>query len=157
HYFEGKDELICELYAYNKNRVVNTINAALKPGIFSKEIFFGSCTNLYRFYSQYPDVLIFFEQYINSPYNINKCACPFHGKFYDFFEKGIEQGLVKDLKPEILVVYTLSNLANVAKLNKFGSISFSSSDFKNVLLMLWDGITKKTIDKHLNPNDKPIQ
>lgn len=157
HYFESKDELICSLYAYNKSRVVATINTALMPGGFSKEIFFKSCTNLYRFYCQNTDVLVFFEQYINSPYNTNKCASPFQGKFYDFFKKGIEQDLLKDLKPEILVVYTLSNIANAAKLNKYGSISFSEADFKNVLIMLWDGITKNLEDKHFNPNDKPSQ
>src|SRR5690606_8551970 len=65
HYFESKDQLICELYNYNKERVSAVIEEAIQPDLTFQENFFRIWTNLYTFYVKEPSVLIFFEQFTN--------------------------------------------------------------------------------------------
>jgi len=140
HYFESKDQLICELYAYNRRRIVDTISRAIAEGLSYEEKFFKIWYNLYMFYIQNTNVLIFFEQYVNSPYNTNKCPSYFQGELFDFLLKGIEEGHIKDVKPEILVVLTLGSISSLAKLNMFGNITLKETDLKQIVKILWEGI-----------------
>src|SRR5690554_3219969 len=69
HYFESKDHLICELYQYNRERVVSVIESSLDDRLSYKDNFMRLWTSLFRFYVREPNVLIFFEQFVNSPFN----------------------------------------------------------------------------------------
>lgn len=141
HYFESKDQLICELYTYSKARVNEVIDASIAEEATFKETFFKIWTNLYRFYIQNTDILIFFEQFINSPYNINKSPDRFKGQLIAFFEKGIKEGVLKDTKLEVLVVLVLGSISTTAKIHKFGNIPIEPSDLNQIIDILWDGIS----------------
>lgn len=140
HYFESKDQLISELYAYNKSRLADTISTALAEELPYKEKLFKVWRNLYEFYNKNTNVLIFFEQYVNSPYNTNKCPSYFQGELFNFLHKGIKQGELKDIKPEILIVLTLSSISSSAKLNMYGNIALDQSDLEQIMEILWEGI-----------------
>lgn len=141
HYFESKDQLISELHAYNKSRIIEIIKDTIGENISHKKTFQNIWTNLYQFYIDNTNVLIFFEQFINSPYNVNKCPSHFQGELFDFFKKGIEKGEIKDVKPEILVVLTLGSITTSAKLHKFGNIPLNFTDLHNIIQILWDGMS----------------
>lgn len=143
HYFEGKNDLICELYAYNKSRVVAVVNLAMEEENSYKEKFFNIWTNLYKFYIYSPNVLIFFEQFVNSPYNVNKHPNHFRGQLYNFFVEGIENGEIKAAKPEILIVLTLGSITSSAKLNLFGNMPLDKADLKQIVEILWNGIARQ--------------
>ncbi|MBD3631304.1 TetR/AcrR family transcriptional regulator [Cyclobacterium sp.] len=140
HYFESKNQLIGELHAYNRGRVVEIIKETIGENISHKKTFQNIWTNLYQFYIENTNVLIFFEQFINSPYNINKFPTHFQGELFDFFKGGIGKGEIKDVKPEILVVLTLGSITTSAKLHKFGSIPLNFTDQHNIIQILWDGM-----------------
>lgn len=141
HYFESKDQLICELYHYNRSRVVKTINTAIAEELPYKEKLFKIWRDLYEFYIHNTNVLIFFEQYVNSPYNTNKCPSHFQGELYDFLLLGTKKGLVKKVRLEILVVLTLASISSAAKLNMFGNVALKEDDLKQLMEILWDGIS----------------
>lgn len=140
HYFESKEQLICELYTYNRSRVVEIVNMAMKENSAYKEKFFKIWTDLYKFYVQKPNVLIFFEQFVNSPYNVDKYPNHFRGQLYNFFVEGIKNGQIKAVKPEILLVLTLGSINSTAKLNLFGNIPLDKTDLQQIVEILWDGI-----------------
>lgn len=140
HYFESKDQLICELYDYNKSKLVAIVNAAIDEKTSYKEKFYTIWTNLYEFYLQNSNVLIFFEQYINSPYNTNKSPNYSQGELFDFFLEGIRNGQIKAVKPEILMILTLGSISSTAKLNMFGNVPLYKADLKQVVEILWNGI-----------------
>ena len=140
HYFESKDQLICKLYDYNKNRVDKIISEVLHEDLSYKEKFLKVWQSLYAFYKENNNVLIFFEQYVNSPYNSNKCPCYFQGEFFTFLKEGIETREIKSLKPEIIAVLTLDSISSAAKLNSCGNISLNENDLKQVGEVLWKGI-----------------
>lgn len=143
HYFESKDELICELYAYNRSRLIEIIDAALGENISYKEKFFNIYINLYNFYIQNSNVLIFFEQFVNSPYNLDENYAHEQGQLSSFFQEGVEKGYIKPIKPEILKVLTLGSIATTAKLNRCGSNLLADNELTQVVEILWDGISLK--------------
>lgn len=140
HYFEGKDELIRELYAYNKDRVVAVVDEASLMGKTRKERFFNIWDRLYEFYIQNGKVLIFFEQYLNSPYNTDKSPNHHRGTLYNFFQEGMEAGEIVRAKPELLLVLMVGSVSSAAKLALFGNVRLDQSDLDNVAGILWKGI-----------------
>lgn len=140
HYFKSKDELIIQLHEYNRSRVVEVINAALAEEKSCKEKFFKLWTDLYAFYIKHPNVLIFFEQYINSPFSMHRCPNYFKGQLLDFFQAGIEAGKIKEAKPEMLLMLMMGNISSMAKMKVFGNIPFNETELKQIRGILWDGI-----------------
>ncbi|MEX0778592.1 MAG: TetR/AcrR family transcriptional regulator [Balneolales bacterium] len=142
HYFESKDELICELYVYNRSRMIEIINSALTEELSYKEKFFDIYIRLYKFYIQNTNVLVFFEQFVNSPYISNKKYTQPQGQLPSFFKDGIDKGYLKSIKPEILKVLTLGSIATTAKLNKCGNNPLADDELKQIVGIIWDGIKK---------------
>lgn len=147
HYFESKEQLICELYTYNRNRVVEVVDKAIVAGSSYKENFFKIWTDLYQFYILKPNVLVFFEQFINSPFNIDKYPNHFQGRLYNFFVEGIKAEQIKPVKPEVLVVLMLGSINATAKLNLFGNVPLNETDLQQTVEILWDGVATNPIQK----------
>jgi AcrR family transcriptional regulator len=140
HYFESKEKLICELYEYNRERVLAVIAEAVKDDGSFRDKFFRIWNSLYLFYVQKPNVLIFFEQFVNSPFNVDKYPNHFRGQLYSFFTKGIKEGVIRAVKPEILLVLVMGSINSTAKLHLFGKVPLTKSDLHRIAEILWDGI-----------------
>jgi hypothetical protein len=106
-----------------------------------KEKFFRVWTSLFSFYVAQPNVLIFFEQFVNSPYNADKYPHHFRGELYTFISKGIKAGQLKSVKPEILLVLMHGSITSLAKLHLFGSVALSKADLNKIAEISWDGIS----------------
>ena len=142
HYFESKEQLICELYEYNRGRLTSAVHKALSQGCNYKEKFFNIWTGVYSFYIKEPNVLIFFEQFINSPYSTDKYPGHFRGELYTFFADGIKNGVIRSLKPEILLVLVMGSINATAKLHLFAKVPLSKTDLQRIVETVWDGISK---------------
>lgn len=140
HYFESKDELILALYDYNRGRVTATIELALVENLPFKEKFYKVWHDLFTFYIDNPNVLIFFEQFMNSPYNTNKCPSYTKGLYFEFLQKGMDEGIIKNARPEVLVIYLVSNIHTLAKLNRFGSINLDKKELNDFMNIIWKGL-----------------
>ena len=66
----------------------------------------------------------------------------FGGQLYNFFSDGIKQGLVKPLKPELLLVLVMGSINATAKLHVFGKTPVTKTDLQRIAETLWDGISK---------------
>lgn len=140
HYFESKDQLICELFTYNERAIIEVINKALTGGRTYKEKFYCLWCNLYQFYIENPNVLVFFEQYLNSPYHIRRRPNYPRGVFFDFLSELRDKEQVRDIKPEILMVLFFGSITSAAKLHVSGRTLLSQADLEQVIDALWKGI-----------------
>lgn len=141
HYFNSKDQLINEMYVYNKSKIIHVVKEALAEDNVYKDKFFKIWMSLYEFYTGNPNVLIFFEQYINSPYNQEKKPDVLQERpLHDFFADGIGSGLMKPTKLDILLVLFAGSVSAAAKLHSFGHINLTKADLINIIEILWDGI-----------------
>ncbi len=148
HYFESKDQLICALYEYNRQRVATVIEDSIIASDFYRDNFFRIWTNLYDFFVRESNVLIFFEQFVNSPFSTNKFPNYSQGRLYDFFAMGCKKGVFKSFKPEILLLLVTGSISTAAKLHVFGKKPVSKADQERIAEALWDGTTNKSNNKN---------
>ena len=141
HYFESKERLICELYDYNRQRVSDVISQSLQQERNIEQQFSRVWINLYEFYLRHPNVLIFFEQFVNSPFNIDKYPNHFRGQLYSFFAEGIRSRRLKSIKPELLLVMVMGSISSSAKLHLFGTVPLTQADLQRMVSVVWDGIS----------------
>ncbi|MDQ2658175.1 MAG: TetR/AcrR family transcriptional regulator [Bacteroidota bacterium] len=140
HYFASKEQLICELYDYNRTRMLSVIDSSIKEESTYRENFLNIWTGLYKFYVHEPNVLIFFEQFLNSPFNVSKHPNFSRGQLYSFFSEGVKKGILKRLKPEILLVLMMGSVSSTAKLNLFGKVPLTRQDLERIAGISWDGL-----------------
>lgn len=141
HYFDSKDQLICELYDFCKNEFLKVIEVPLNnENLDFKKRFEAICRSIFEFYVKAPNILIFFEQYINSPYQNDKSQINTNGILFSFFKTGIEQKIIKQVKPEIVMVLVLGNIATLAKIKAFSNNLQSLEDLEQSIKIIWDGI-----------------
>jgi AcrR family transcriptional regulator len=141
HYFESKEQLISDLYSHNRGRVVFVVNKAINESGSYPDKFVNIWTSVYEFYIRNSNVLIFFEQFVNSPYNVDKYPNHYRGELYNFFVEGIKSGQIKRMKPEILVVLILGSISSAAKLNLFGNVPLTKKEMRQIVEVLWDGMS----------------
>lgn len=148
HYFEGKDQLIQELYQY----VVEMIyQVALRQDDASKsfqERYFSFWTNMVALYESKPSIITFFELYNNSCYRRNSDAEQ-KSKFYEwlfaFFDEGLKSGEIREIDKEILAVLVLGNMHTSArvKMNRAFQGRNSTLDLSEIAKVIWEGIKSR--------------
>jgi AcrR family transcriptional regulator len=147
HHFESKDQLICELYDYLTDKLLNVMFAGEKGEMTFKERFFNFWMNLYRFYIQNPAYPKFYQQFVHSPYypskSDNRKNDPFHGRIFSFFREGVEQEVLQAVNPEILGVLVHNNIMTSARIYGFGKIHIGNQELDQIMQMLWNGISKR--------------
>ena len=142
HYFESKDHLIGEMYEYNKCVLVRLANDVLERDIPVKDKFHEVWITLYEYYTENPDVLIFFEQYVNSPYSKKRNPDRLENRpLYTFFQTGIKEGQFTTTKADVLLVLVMASITTAAKLQAFGNIRLAKVDLDNIVAILWKGMT----------------
>lgn len=147
HYFDSKDQLICELYTYVIDQVIHAATAGDDARQPFQERYFNFWKNLYAYYTQNPDVVRFFEQFINSPYYTKKNKESRRGRFheliYNFFKEGITQGHLRSVDPEILSVLVHGSIITTAKHHNIGKTSLGEAAFQQIAQIVWDGIARQ--------------
>jgi AcrR family transcriptional regulator len=142
HYFESKDHLIAEMYEHNKNVIIRRINEILDQPTSVKEKFRAIWITLFEYYVKNPDVLIFFEQYVNSPYSKKRNPDRLENRpLFAYFQSGIKEGVFTAMKADILLVLMMASITAAAKLQTFGNVRMAKADLDNIIAILWKGMT----------------
>lgn len=148
HYFEGKEQLIQELYQYVAELI---FQAAVKEDDLSlsfQERYFIFWGNLLNLYDTKPAILTFFELYNNSSYYSASCK-PHKGRFYQwlyiFFEDGLKSGEIRAIDKEILAVLVLGNMHTSArvKMDRSRRRVDNNIDLGEIARIIWEGIKSK--------------
>ena len=144
HYFDSKERLICELYSYENRQRIEAIAQGEDMSLTYPERYFAIWLRLFNFYRDNPNVLLFFEQFVNSPYLV-KVPDKGHDAFFDvlfrFFSKGIEEGYLRPTNPEILGVLAHGSVTTAAKIHRYGKIPLSEADLRQIAQIMWDGMS----------------
>src|SRR5690625_5309263 len=103
-----------------------------------KENLYNLWEAVYQFYIDNSQILIFFEQYVNSPYKADKNNAYSHSRLQSFFEEGIKNGYLKTVSPRLALVLTVSTIAIAATLHQFGNPAAGSTNTEQMRDILWD-------------------
>ncbi len=152
HYFEGKDQLIQELYQYVVDLIYQTALKEDDPAKSFQERYFIFWTNLLNLYQGKPSILTFFELYNNSSYRLEDSSEQ-KSKFYEwlfaFFDEGLKSGELRSIDKEILAVLVLGNMHTSArvKMNRSLRTRGNNIDLGEIAKIIWEGIRSKTEDR----------
>ena len=145
HYFEGKDELIRELYFYVIDLIHQTASENDDSRKSFKERYDKLWSSLFNLYSEKPSILRFFELYNNSSY-YNPDANIEDNKFYrwlfQLFEEGLASGVLRPISKELLSIIVLGNILTSAKVRINHSFRFKNKniDLGQIAEIVWKGI-----------------
>ncbi|GGD80924.1 TetR family transcriptional regulator [Paenibacillus nasutitermitis] len=143
-YFESKEDLLIKLYFNLKDQMhemmfrgVTVADMSVKDG-FEK---------ILRNYSNYivnnKANFQLMEQFLESPFIRKSCKDHNGGVFkpmYALFERGIKEGLFKDLETNLLVTYSCLPFVQMGKEYINGEYEFSSANIDKMIQMSWDAI-----------------
>ena len=147
HYFEGKDQLIQELYQYVVELIYHTAIKEDDPEKSFQDRYFIFWNNLVNLYNSKPSILSFFELYNNSSYRVHG-SDEKKGRFYDwlftFFDEGLKSGEIRPIDKEILAVLVLGNMHTSARVKMNRSPRYGKSlDLGEIAKVIWEGIRQK--------------
>ncbi|HEY4650532.1 MAG TPA: TetR/AcrR family transcriptional regulator [Pontibacter sp.] len=145
HYFESKEKLICELFGYAQKQVIAVVEKETCETIPFRDCFFNLWFGLYTFYRDNPNILKFFEQFVNSPYHTGLPALErdeFYKLLFRFFERGIAEGELKQMSPKIIGTLAHSNVISTVKLMQTGWLPLHQTELEQIPQILWDGIKR---------------
>lgn len=159
HYFEGKEDLIRELYLYVIDLIHQTASENDDGRKSFKERYDKLWAGLFKLYSEKPSILRFFELYNNSSYYDPKANIE-ENKFYvwlfQLFEEGLASGVLRPISKELLSIIVLGNILTSAKVNINPSFRFNNKniDLGQIAEVIWEGIK---LDTEQVPDQPPIK
>ncbi|QEH42508.1 TetR/AcrR family transcriptional regulator [Chitinophaga sp. XS-30] len=145
HYFASKDELIIALFRYSKQKIHDATFRDHNPNDTYRDRFVSIWINLVNYYSRFPEVLSFFEQFYSSPFVreifTDETMC-FQDEVSLFLKEGINSGHIKQLDINIISAAFLGTVIATAKRSNNPMFRFNEEDLRNMVGIIWDGIKK---------------
>lgn len=142
HYFSSKDELIVEMFRHYRAQVVHIVKRALEAVGSHEERFMRMWMAVTEFYLAHPKLLVFFEQFTNSPY---------YGKvdfradedrpLSQFLDDAIRRGLVRCVDTQLLITLIASSCIAAAKAVKMNPDIQREGGHMQIAGMIWRGLS----------------
>lgn len=142
HYFDGKEDLINQLYGELKQQMGSALMEKVDTSAPIKDQFFGFWLNLYAYFYHNPDEFWFLEQYANSPY-ISRSVREENEKYYqpviDFLAQGINRGELRDINLDLLVSLVYGSIVATVKLALSEDFDLTDDMLQDAVKSCWDG------------------
>lgn len=147
-YFESKDTLIRELYREIEENILSVIQEESDHEWPLRERFVRLLTILLAYLTEHPLEFRFVEQFHNSPYGVEHRRDKILGKTADrdvfkaLFERGVQEGIIKDLPLVILFSLACGPLLAVVRDHILGFIHLDNGLIEVVAASCWDAIKR---------------
>jgi AcrR family transcriptional regulator len=144
-YFENKEELIAELYRALRVRTAEAMLAGYSADLPLRERFRRIWINTARYYLDHPLQASFVEQYNNLPYLEPETDDPYAGyspAVLEFLERGVYEGVLKELPLELFASLTLEVAISLAKKHRAGAIVLTDALLEQAMDACWDAVKR---------------
>lgn len=143
YHFKNKEELIDTLYSELKAEMGKAIIRNLEQQMNTKEKFFLIWKNLFSYYIENPKKFEFLEDYTNSPL-VRKEIKAINKRHYqtaiDYFEYGIEFGMLRDLNLDLMMNLVFGNISTLARMVIMEEIELNEIILNNTIQSSWDSV-----------------
>jgi AcrR family transcriptional regulator len=146
-YFENKEDMLAKIYLKAKKAMSEKIFQGFSESASIRARFEFFLSNFVTFIIDNKDYFLFMEQVSNSPLLRNWCLEETSSLFtpvFNLFEEGKKQNLFKDEDINLLVMYSVVPMAQLAKEQLKGTFQFDETSLAAAIQMSWDAITIKT-------------
>ena len=142
-YFDNKDDMLRKLYLDVKEKLAASIVQAIDQSMPVREAMERSMQGYLHFILDNRVDYLFLEQFSNSPLLQNLCIqdeIPSFASFQSIVEKGIREGILRQVDVSLVYLYCALPLAQLAKNAIKGNASITPEDLQTIYEMSWNAI-----------------
>jgi AcrR family transcriptional regulator len=142
-YFENKETLINELFLELKAEISQAMVVGLVPGDSTEQTFRKVWLNTFRYCIEYPQAMLFLEQYHNSPFRTPETEAAgmgYLGSIMDTLHNAIRAGEIKDIPFEMLIIFAYDVTVACAKRHISGALTMDEANLDLAVQACWDAI-----------------
>lgn len=143
-YYENKEDMFRKVYIDAKSQMFSACNKGIERDESVELSIKKMCRNLLKFMKEREQYFLFVEQSSNSPLisaEINKDIMGLTQELLKVFERGIEQGIFKDISPMLLIAFCISPITQIYKAC-CKQMCLEDIDYEVVFQMCLDAIKK---------------
>lgn len=150
HYFQSKEDIINELYKAIVKFNGEFVTRELKPGDPVKVRFKQAWNNVIKHSLNYPTALKFIEQYSFSPYIYEESKREAYkggwcGPLADLYREGIEQGLLDDLDPQLMVQMNYGSFVYLLKAHFQQHLVLTDKLIEQTIEAAWKSVSRNDV------------
>lgn len=145
HYFDGKDDLIAELYKAIKGNLLRAIIAEQDDSLPLPAQIRQIMRNLIRYLMSHPQDAAFMEQFDRSPYNqlaTQAELAPAYQRLMTVIERARQEQIIKDLPNELLETFTTDIASSIARKHAGGLLQVTEPLLDQAVDACWDAIRR---------------
>jgi AcrR family transcriptional regulator len=144
-YFENKDDMIRKLYLDVNAKFGSFLVQTLDDKKSVKQNIEAILRRTFDFIVKNKDYYLFLEQFSNSPLVQNFCVENMNtieaiGAITKIYERGKKEGVLKQVDSSLLMEFTYSPIAQLAKSHLAGNIKLTEKKLQSVVEMSWNAI-----------------
>jgi AcrR family transcriptional regulator len=142
-YFDSKEDLINELFLELKGNIAQAMLVGFTPEESTEEIFRKAWLNTFNYCIQYPQEMLFLEQYYNSPYltpETEAATLEYLAPFISVFQSAVEKGEIKNVPFEMVTMFVHDVTVATAKRHLSGVLVMDDSNLEIAQQACWDAI-----------------
>ena len=142
-YFENKETLINELFLEIKREFSQAMMAGFESQDGTEQIFRQIWLNTFNFCIQFPQKMVFLEQFHNSPYQTAETEAAtfaFVAPLIEIFQSAIEAGEIKNIPFEMLTTFAYDITIAIAKRHIAGTLKLDETHLAMAVEACWDAV-----------------
>jgi AcrR family transcriptional regulator len=145
HYFKSKDDLILELYRYNKQKSMKALSAILdrdQPLAVQVRMI---CEHFFRYSLENQEHSVFCQQFATSPYFTEEIENEMAETFRpvtECIEQAQKEMIIKDFPIDVIATLTVDVANGLAQRQAIGRIVLTGELVEQVVDSLWEAIRR---------------
>jgi AcrR family transcriptional regulator len=143
HYFTGKDDLVCALYAEVKARMGQALLQGQAGQGHIRDRFFQLWRNLYDFFVSHPQEFAFLEQCASAPFipdDIKAANEHYYRPGVDFLAEGMAAGVLRPMELPLMLALVYGHITTVAKMALLSGGQLPNNWLAQAIQSSWDGV-----------------
>jgi AcrR family transcriptional regulator len=144
-YFEGKEDLIRQLYLEIKRETGKSLLAGYSEELPLRERFRIIWLNMLHYYMHHPQEMAFLEQFCNSPFMSSEVSGA-HKEYFEsiarFFHDATQEGVLKEMPLQMLATFTLDSAVSLAKKHASGELTLDDERKELAMSACWDALKR---------------
>lgn len=142
-YHENKEDLLLKTYLKVKGKMSKSMLQGFDDTRSVKERFESIIRKYVEFIYTHKDYFLFLEQIMNSPLPQKWCLDETASLFqpiFEMFETGKKQNILKAEDVDMLIVYSILPVAELAKSHLKNGTRFGNRELEAAIVMSWDAV-----------------
>lgn len=144
-YFEGKEDLVTQLYLEIKREMGKAVLAGYSEDQSLRERFQTLWLNMLHYYMEHPCELAFLEQFDNSPYmapEVKEAFSEYYEPLVRYFQYAFQEGVFKEMPLAMLSTFTLGVAVSLAKHHAAGELTLDEETKELAMNATWDALKR---------------